>query len=202
MVGGQILRDPHLQFGTQLGHLVMDTDGSLCISNARGTTETLCSARALEMQVRAVLARGVESSLLGPFSKDPNSVDFKSIASAVRKGDRVATDEFNRWTRNLGWMLVTAVHAFAPQIIILSGGASMVADLYLDKVREHVAEHIFRIPGEQTVEIVVSKIREHAGGPGCGRARVGQSGVMALAGYRTGPGVRARLVMRPLDRKP
>ena len=37
MLDGQILRDPFLQFGTQLGHIIMQADGGrLCITGAGG----------------------------------------------------------------------------------------------------------------------------------------------------------------------
>ena len=48
LLDGKILRDPHLQFGTQMSHIVMQANGGrLCITNARGTADMMCSATAL-----------------------------------------------------------------------------------------------------------------------------------------------------------
>jgi glucokinase len=88
-LGGQILRDPHLQFGTQLGHLVQQSlGGRLCITGARGTGELMCSATALAMQVRDGLARGIPSLLSDRYFKDPHAIDFKAVTRAAARGDR------------------------------------------------------------------------------------------------------------------
>jgi hypothetical protein len=63
MLDGKILRDPHLQFGTQASHIVPRPPGPALPDGARGTAEMLCSATALAQQVRDGLARGIPSVL-------------------------------------------------------------------------------------------------------------------------------------------
>ena len=163
-VGGQILRDPHLQFGTQLGHLVQQSlGGRLCITGARGTAEMMCSATALAMQVREGLARGIPSILSDRFFADPHAVDFKAVTKAAARGDRLCADELDHWIANVGWMLVNAAHAFCPEIIILSGGATNAADQFLDRLRRHLDRHLYRFPPGKPLPIVVSKLRNHSG---------------------------------------
>ena len=164
MLDGRILRDPYLQFGTQLGHLVMNASNEhLCITNARGTSEMFASATALAMSVRNALQRGLESSLSDSYFEDPRSIDFKRVIEAVEQGDPLCKDELRLWTRKLGWTLVNAVHAYAPEKIILSGGAVNAANHFLDQVREQVNSHIFRYPMGEPVSIEVSNITNHAG---------------------------------------
>ena len=177
MLDGRVLRDPHLQFGTQLGHVVQQAyGGPLCLTGARGTAELLCSATALAMSVRHGLARGIPSALSDRFFDDPRSVDFKAVVEAVRAGDRLCADEFERWRANLGWLLVSAVHLYAPERIILSGGGANAADLFLEEVRAQVNGHIYRYPKGEPVDIVLSELRDHAG----------VLGAAALAWERTG----------------
>ena len=127
MLDGQILRDPFLQFGTQLGQSMLQADGGrLCITGARGTAETLCSATALAMQVRDGLQRGISSLLTDAYLADPRAVDFAAVIEGVRGKDALCLDELNRWTEHLGWLLVSAAHAYAPELIILSGGAMRI----------------------------------------------------------------------------
>ena len=164
LIEGRILRDPHLQFGTQMSHIVQHADGGrLCITNARGTAEMTCSATALTMNVREGLQRGISSLLSDRYFKDPTSVDFKSIVKAVEKGDRLCIDEFAHWTENLGWFLVSTVHVYSPEIVILSGGAANAAKLFLEQLKQHVNTHIFRYPTDEQVPIAVSRLRNHAG---------------------------------------
>ena len=51
-------------------------------------------------------------------------------------------DELNRWTEHLGWLIVSAAHAFAPELVILSGGATQICRLFSagrDPARESVS---------------------------------------------------------------
>ncbi|MEM1084998.1 MAG: ROK family protein [Verrucomicrobiota bacterium] len=165
MIDGRIPDDPHFMFGTQLGHVVLDvSDDRLCLTSARGTGEMNCSATALAMSVRSGLQRGIPSTLSERYWENPHAVDFQAvIEDGVEKGDELCMDELGRWTRRVGWLLVNAVHAYSPEVIILSGGATLASDHFLPALRDHVAKHIFRYPPGEEVPIRVSEISDHAG---------------------------------------
>lgn len=164
LLDGKILRDPHLQFGTQASHMVLQAAGGrLCITGARGTAEMMCSATALAMAVRDGLQRGIPSLLSRRYAADPGSVDFEAVMEGAARRDRLCLDELRVWTRNLGWFLVSAIHAYAPEIVILSGGATHAAAHFLKPLRDHVRRHVYRYPQDEVVPIVVSKMQDHAG---------------------------------------
>lgn len=163
MLDGHILRDPHLQFGTQLSHMVQHADGAgLCITGARGTAEMRCSATALALSVRSALERGLPSVLSDRYFEAPRSIDFKAVMEGVEADDRVCCDAFSRWKESLGWLLVSAVHVYAPEVIILSGGALHAADRFLEEVQAHVNAHIFRYPAGEGVPLLVSSLGDRA----------------------------------------
>jgi glucokinase len=111
MLDGKILADPHLQFGTQAGHMVIDlSHDQLCLTGARGTGEMLCSATALVLAVRSGLQRGIPSTLSDRYWADPHAVNFRSILEdGVATHDPLCMDELRRWTIRLSWMLVNVV---------------------------------------------------------------------------------------------
>jgi glucokinase len=160
MLDGRILRDPHLQFGTQASHMVLQAGGRLCLTGARGTAEMLCSATALAQQVRDGLARGIPSVLS---DRHPASVDFAAVMEGAARRDRLCLDEVGVWTTNLGWFLVSAIHAYAPEVVILAGGATHAARRFLKPLREHVDKHVFRWPVGESVPILISKMKDQAG---------------------------------------
>jgi glucokinase len=161
LIDGRILRDPHRQFGTQASHMVIQAQGGrLCFTGARGTAEMLCSAVALTQQVRDGLSRGIPSLLS---DADPSAIDFAAVMDGVSKKDRLCLDELRVWTANLGWFLVSAVHAYAPEIVILTGGAVHGAKYFLKPLRAQVNKHLFRWPVGEPLPIVVSKMTDHAG---------------------------------------
>ena len=164
LLDGRILRDPHLQFGTQMSHIVQQAGGGrLCITRARGTAEMMCSATALTMAVRDGLQRGIPSLLSDAYFEDPRTVDFKTIIEAVEAGDALCTDELHHWRLNLAWLLVSTVHVYAPEVIILAGGGINAAHHFLDFLQDHVNRHIFRYPVDDPVPIVLSKLGDHSG---------------------------------------
>lgn len=161
---GRILRDPHLQFGTQLGFFILQSNqGRLCLSGARGTAEMFCSATALVHAVRDGLGRGIPSALSKAFWADPQSIDLPRIVAAAKKKDRLCIDEMRVWISNLGWLLVSAVHAYAPELIIIGGGGAPAARLWLKPLRQHVNRHLFRYPRGESIPIVISRLGDQAG---------------------------------------
>lgn len=165
MVDGRIPNDPNFLFGMQLGHLVIDlSDDRLCLTGARGTGEMNCSATALALAVRSGIQRGVPCALASRYWENPHAVDFRAvITEGVEAGDALCLDELARWSRRLGWMLVNAVHAYSPEVIILSGGATLAAAHFLPGVSAFVQAHSFRYPPAREIPIVVSALAEHAG---------------------------------------
>jgi glucokinase len=165
LLDGRIVRDPRFMFGTQLGHLVINTaNDQLCLVGARGTAEMLCSATALTLAVRSGLQRGIPSTLSEKYFTNAHAIDFRTIIEeGIALEDELCLDELRRWTRNVGWLLINAVHAYSPQIIILSGGAMLAAKYFLTEIQQHVNQHIFRYPPGTGVPIVISEIAEYAG---------------------------------------
>jgi glucokinase len=169
ILDGHIMHNPYLLLGTQLGHIIMDKScGLRCITGNQGTGETLCSANALALQVRGALQRGIPSVLTKEYYQNPLDIDFKKVIEAVREGDKLCCKELDKWIENLSVLLVNAVHCYSPERIILSGGATISADIFLPKVEKKVNEQIFRYPKDDTVEIVISEFQEFAGVRGAG----------------------------------
>lgn len=164
IVDGKILMDKHLLFGTQLGHLIIDkTADQTCLTGNRGTGEISCSSTALSLQVKSAIQRGIPSVLTDLYFKNPNAIDFQSISEACRAGDRLCLQELEVWIDNLSVLLINAVHAYGPERIILSGGAILSADLFLDKLSQKVNNQVFRYSLNQPVEILVSSMQDYAG---------------------------------------
>jgi glucokinase len=163
LLDGRILRDPHLQFGTQMSHITIESGGRLCLTGSRGTAEMLCSATALAMQVRDGLERGLPSFLDRRYAKDPRSIDFEAVMEGVGRKDRLCLDELGVWTANLGWFLTSAVHAYSPEVVILAGGATHAARHFLPELSAHVNGHVFRWPRGERVPIRISRMPDHGG---------------------------------------
>lgn len=161
LVGGQILEDDHLQFGTQIGHIIMDkSSDDLCLTGNYGTAETKCSATALSLQVKNAIQRGIPSVLTDEYYENPLAIDFKKIIEACKSGDKLCLQELNTWIDNVSLMLINTVHMYAPKRIILSGGATLAADLFLEKLIEIVNRQVFYFSKGNPIEIVIGDFQE------------------------------------------
>ncbi|MEM7576040.1 MAG: ROK family protein [Planctomycetota bacterium] len=164
LLDGRVLRDPSFLFGTQIGHSVLQNyGGKTCLTTARGTGETLCSCTALALSVRDGLQRGIPSTLTERYWKDAHAIDFHSVIDAVRAGDELCVEEFDRWVGNLECLLVTAAHAYTPRKIILGGGGVHAADLFLPRLQRFVHRHTFRYPARRRLPVVVSSLTDRVG---------------------------------------
>ena len=163
IIDGKMLTNRFLQFGVQVGHLIQDASGDrFCLTGNYGTGETLCSATALTLQVRSAIQRGIPCILSDDYFKAPTSVTFETITNACRAGDPLCLRELKTWSNHLALLIVNAVHAYSPELIVLSGGATLAADLFLDDVQAKVNRQVFRYPVGEPVPIVVSEMQEYA----------------------------------------
>jgi len=164
VVNGEMPVDEGLQFGTQAGHLVLQSDGGkACLTTCIGTAETLCSCTALAMAVREALQRGIPSRLTETYGRNPHSVDFRRIVDAVRSRDQLSVQEFTRWTGYLARLVTTVIHAYGARRVIFAGGGAHAADLFLPSVRRWVAQHTFRYPPHRALKILISPFPDHSG---------------------------------------
>jgi glucokinase len=112
ITGGRIFRGAD-GFGGELGHIVVEADGPECPGACpnRGCLEALCSGTALE---RAAARKGRE------------------VVEAARNGDAEAQAHLDRLGRYLGIGISNMVNAFQPEVVVIGGGLSAAADLFLD----------------------------------------------------------------------
>jgi glucokinase len=110
---GRIFRGAH-GLGGELGHVVVEADGPECPGGGcpnRGCLEALCSGTALE---RDAGRKGRE------------------VVEAARGGDAAAQAHLDRLGRYLGIGISNMVNVFQPEVVVIGGGLSAAADLFLE----------------------------------------------------------------------
>ncbi len=112
VTGGRIFRGAD-GLGGELGHVVVEADGPECPGACpnRGCLEALCSGTALE---RAAGRKGRE------------------VVEAARGGDAEAQGHLDRLGRYLGIGISNMVNVFQPEVVVIGGGLSVAADLFLE----------------------------------------------------------------------
>jgi glucokinase len=133
VIGGRIFRGAH-GMGAELGHFTVDPDGPPCPGNCpgRGCLEAYCSGQALERDATE-FARDMPGSGLSAALDERGRVSGRAIVDAARQGDGDALRVFDRFARMLGVAVAGYVNVFEPQYIVIGGGLSNAADLYLER---------------------------------------------------------------------
>lgn len=163
VVGGRLLVSRHLGAGISFGHATIEVGGRTCLCGSVGCVETRVAATAIVGRLRDYVARKVPSSITTRFEQDPGAITFETLIEGVRDGDRVALEVMAEFRRDLGATIVTAIHAYDPELVVLAGGPMAAADLFLPQVQAYVDRHAFRFPKDRVVPVVRAERSDHAG---------------------------------------
>lgn len=157
VLDGRLLTDRHFQRGTQCGHFVIDMHGPVCLTGPRGTGESLASVTALVQEVRAHVARGL------PLGLPETAVEFPDIVVAVRQGDPLVTEIFDRWLDRFATVLLNSFYAYTPDLILLAGGPTKAGDVFMGKLRARLNAQAFRAPVGYPIALEIASLGEDAG---------------------------------------
>jgi glucokinase len=145
-IGSALLLDGTIYRGAfgvapELGHLPVVPEGRPCPCGKNGCWERYCSGTALATTAVELLARnGTRSPVLRRLVRsDPGGVTGQRVAAAAREGDPVAIAAMDEMARWLGAGLAIVADVFDPELVVIGGGVSESAPLFLDEAREHYA---------------------------------------------------------------
>ena len=137
LVDGTILRGASGAAG-HLGHMTLDLHGGLCICGNRGCVETRFSSRAIESDYLAHLHRAAPTKLsLGKAGEPPTT---EAIFRAAAEGDESARCVIDRALEYLTAAVVSVLHIFDPEVLIIGGNIAEAGPQLLAPIRDEVAQ--------------------------------------------------------------
>jgi glucokinase len=137
LVDGTILRGASGAAG-HLGHMTLDLHGGLCICGNRGCVETRFSSRAIESDYLAHLHRAAPTKLsLGNAGQPPST---EAIFRAASEGDESARCVIDRALEYLTGAVVSVLHIFDPEVLIIGGNIAEAGPQLLAPIRDEVAQ--------------------------------------------------------------
>jgi glucokinase len=101
--------------------------------------------------------------------------------AAAAAGDTVARATVDRFTTILGCGIVSLVHAYGAELVIIGGGLSGSAGQFLPDLRRYVSEHAWTYPKDR-VRIEVAELGDAAALIGAAELAVDDSWAWTLAG--------------------
>jgi len=190
IIGGRIFRGAR-GLGAEMGHMVIRADGPNCPGNCpnRGCLEALCSGTALGRD-GAELAKDRPDTALGRRLEQNGEVTARDVVAEAHDGDPDALRLIERYAENLGVGISNAINVFEPELIVIGGGLSQAADLFLDRAWKEAESRALPALFER-VRLSVARAGPQAGVIGAGLLAAQETGRnMDTAGLTASEGVR------------
>ncbi|HIW96642.1 MAG TPA: ROK family protein [Candidatus Corynebacterium gallistercoris] len=164
MVDGEIYRGA---YGTapEFGHLTVMPGGRVCPCGKRGCLERYCSGSALALTAQDLIATGShpESRLAREFSAHPEEITGRSVVRMAREGDPLARDVVRDMGNWLGRALSLVQDVMDPELIVIGGGLSADADLFIDRAENMLHANIVGAGHRPVARVATAQLGGDAG---------------------------------------
>lgn len=161
MIDGEIFRGAH---GTapEFGHLTVVPGGRECACGKRGCLERYASGTALVDTAVELAVPGI-GGLARRVVEKRDEVTGTEIMAAARAGDPTGLAVLGNFADWLGRGLAMVTDVLDPELILLGGGVSLEADLFLDVARERMAGEIVGAGHRPLPVVGTAELGAHAG---------------------------------------
>ena len=148
VVEGKLLKGQ--AYASEFGHSTIQLNGLKDTCRNLGCIEQFVSVKGLNRLTKQYFGKPIDVKTLTDLAVHGKKAEKKK-----------ARKVFNLFAQWLGAALVNAIHIFNPELIVLNGGLSKVAWLYLNKAIAYVKAHAFRCM-LKNLQIKVSRLQEKA----------------------------------------
>ena len=142
-IGGGIIIGGNLYtgtngFGGEIGHMTIDQNGPLDNCGNVGCLEALASGTALARMAQERIEAGESSVMLEFAGGDIAAVDARIIVQAALQDDTLAQSLIQEVGRSLASGIITLMHIFDPQLIVIGGGLGQNLDMFMPTIESEV----------------------------------------------------------------
>ncbi len=132
LIDGKLLKGKHFQAGNLGGHFTVNHKGTACTCGGKGCVE----AEASTWRLPSLLIEHPKFN--NSAIKDEEVLDFKALFHHAGNNDLVAKEVLDHCLSAWSAGIITMIHAFDPEMIILSGGIMKSASVFLPVLQENV----------------------------------------------------------------
>jgi glucokinase len=164
LLNGEVFRGAY-GVAPELGHLRVVPDGRPCPCGKHGCWERYCSGTALSATAVELLAKhpGVSTVLAREGFGDSRAITGRRVAGAARDGDPLAQRAMTDLAKWLGEGLALVADVYDPEVVVIGGGVSESAPLFLDDARERYAAVVTGAGHRPLARIRTAQLGDDAG---------------------------------------
>ena len=171
-VGAGIIIDGNMYLGNQgmgaeIGHMVLELNGTQCNCGRKGCFQAYASALALKKQAMEKVAQNPQSSLFEAVGGDLDKINGEYIYKEFLKGDKTTCEVVDKYIEYLSEGILSICNIFRPEVILLGGGISNWGDVLTDKIKEYCNKEFYGYKNAPIVDIKIATLKNDAGILGC-----------------------------------
>ncbi|MDR2425545.1 MAG: ROK family protein [Prevotellaceae bacterium] len=146
IINGQILYGKHFQAGSLGGHIVLDYRGRKCSCGNVGCVESVASSFFLPSIIRE------HARLSASFKRkaEKENYDFKEIFHLAAAGNADALLLRNECMDVWAAAVVSYIHAYDPEIVVLGGGIMKSGDIIIPHIQQKIDRYAW-CPSEKVI---------------------------------------------------
>ena len=137
IIGGNLYTGTN-GFGGEIGHMTIDQNGPLDNCGNVGCLEALASGTALARMAQERIEAGESSVMLEFAGGNIEAVDARIVVQAAQQDDALAQSLMQEVGRSLASGIITLMHIFDPQLIVIGGGLGQNLDMFMPTIEPEV----------------------------------------------------------------
>lgn len=161
IIDGKIFTGRNLA-GTEIGHMVIETDGPQCTCGRKGCFEVFSSATGLINMTKQAIAEN-PGSVLAKYEKNDGKVSARHAFMAMREGDSAGKAVVDKYIKYLAAGITNVINIFQPDILCIGGGVCNEGDPLMKPMVELVKKEVYTRMLDKNTEITVAKLGNDAG---------------------------------------
>lgn len=135
MINGEMLYGKHYQAGCLGGHFTINLNGKTCTCGNIGCVESEASGWSLPSLIEEFTDKGK-----APWS-DENEMNFEQLFTLAGQNHSTAQKVVNHCLHAWSAGIISMIHAYDPEMVILSGGLMNSASMIIPYIQQKVDNH-------------------------------------------------------------
>ncbi len=126
-------------------------NGEQCSCGNKGCFERYASVSSLIRHFKDELVKGKNSIVLDMAQKNLHNINGEIIFKAQDLGDKLATKIVNEYNKAIATGIVSLVHIFNPEAVIIGGGISALGDEFINPIKEDILSRLMPVFSEKLI---------------------------------------------------
>ena len=143
--------------------MVLDVDGPKCNCGKKGCFEALASRTAIFQRIKSGVKEGQKTILTEMLGDDLEDLRSGDLRKAIRRGDKFVDKIVEDAAEYMGMAVGNLVNILNPEVVVLGGGVVEALSEEIMGVVVEVARDSILAGTSKEVEIISSKLGDHAG---------------------------------------